>query len=354
MIGKEAEVAKKATTKEAFVPKVVIDSGVTLKQELVATTHLTQNFDLSDEQTAIARAVLNGSGNILVIARAGTGKTFLLRKCVPLMKGEIAVCAYNTKIAKEIRGKLGDDGYLRSHRLRIIHQAGADVGTFHAFGWAIVRKLLRPQNDNDKNPVGVRLEGFEEGQAGFKKFPKIAEKLNIPQQLYSVVRNAMERAQERGFGVLFPDTDRNQWLALADHFSLESDLPDDGKLLAQMLVTSVKIDESNWRSELLKICLQYARKAIVVSLDMVRETFVHETTVGRGDKRRVIQGTKFKGVISFTEMLYLPLVWNMDQSDAWDTYNWVLVDEAQDSNPLRREMARRMLKPGGRMIWLGW
>ena len=53
--------------------------------------------------------------------------------------------------------------------------------------------------------------------------------------------------------------------------------------------------------------------------------------------------------IDFDDMVYLPLQRNLRlfQND------WVLVDEAQDTNPTRRALARKMLKPGGRLVAVG-
>ena len=54
-------------------------------------------------------------------------------------------------------------------------------------------------------------------------------------------------------------------------------------------------------------------------------------------------------VIDFGDMIYLVLKNNirMLQND------WVLIDEAQDTNPTRRALAKKMLKPGGRLIAVG-
>lgn len=54
-------------------------------------------------------------------------------------------------------------------------------------------------------------------------------------------------------------------------------------------------------------------------------------------------------VIDFDDMLWLPLLNNT----TLETYDWVLVDEAQDTNSARRMLARRMMKPGGRALFVG-
>ena len=54
-------------------------------------------------------------------------------------------------------------------------------------------------------------------------------------------------------------------------------------------------------------------------------------------------------LIDFDDMILAPLVHNADPQ----RFAWVLIDEAQDTNPARRELAKRMLGPGGRMIAVG-
>ena len=53
--------------------------------------------------------------------------------------------------------------------------------------------------------------------------------------------------------------------------------------------------------------------------------------------------------IDFDDMVYLPLVFKLRLFPQ----DWVLIDEAQDTNPTRRALAARMLKPGGRVIAVG-
>jgi DNA helicase-2/ATP-dependent DNA helicase PcrA len=54
-------------------------------------------------------------------------------------------------------------------------------------------------------------------------------------------------------------------------------------------------------------------------------------------------------LIDFDDMIYMPLI----KSAPFSQYDWVLIDEAQDSNRVRREMASRMLRPGGSLVAVG-
>jgi DNA helicase II / ATP-dependent DNA helicase PcrA len=51
----------------------------------------------------------------------------------------------------------------------------------------------------------------------------------------------------------------------------------------------------------------------------------------------------------FDDMIYAPLVHDMKM---W-LNQWVLIDEAQDTNPARRAFAKKILAPGGRLIAVG-
>lgn len=54
-------------------------------------------------------------------------------------------------------------------------------------------------------------------------------------------------------------------------------------------------------------------------------------------------------VIDFDDMIYLPLLFRYPIKK----HDWVFVDEAQDTNPVRRELARQALKTDGRLVAVG-
>lgn len=55
-------------------------------------------------------------------------------------------------------------------------------------------------------------------------------------------------------------------------------------------------------------------------------------------------------VVDFDDMIYFPVLKKIKMPVQYD---WVLVDEAQDTNPVRRMLAKMLCKPNGRMIWVG-
>ena len=90
---------------------------------------------LSDQQLAVIRWVYEGKGSLELLARAGCGKTFTLMKVVAAIAesklGDVALMAYNKKIADELKQKLEQAGY----DWRV-----AQAGTVHSFGFAAWRK----------------------------------------------------------------------------------------------------------------------------------------------------------------------------------------------------------------------
>ena len=111
-------------------------------------------------------------------------------------------------------------------------------------------------------------------------------------------------ARQAGAGLYFQLDDESRLFDLVDHHDLTSQLeePDDIEFVVQAT----------------KRCLKWSR-------DLCRE------------------------LIDFDDMIWLPVITNVK---VWQ-HNWVLVDEAQDTNPIRRALARKMLLPRGRAGFVG-
>jgi DNA helicase-2/ATP-dependent DNA helicase PcrA len=287
-------------------PELILNSTTALSTEKAI-----EAIKLSEEQLDICRGVQNkATGNMLVIARAGTGKTFLILQCLAIVFGRIAVVAYNRKIAKEIKGKIAKAGHRH-----------VDSGTFHSFGQRIMSAIY----------PNAKLEGRGARNAGYTKMTRILKELEVPQYLKAFVKKAVSMAMMQGFGVRTTDTrpvstrnpnfafaspkDLGAWRNMVAHYRIDSCLAENN--LAMQLAGS--------REEVILEGLRFAYKAMVASLKMVHEVY------------------------SYDDMLYMPLYLNAPIS----TYDFVFVDESQDSNPLRVEWAARMMAPGGRIMFVG-
>lgn len=94
------------------------------------------------------------------------------------------------------------------------------------------------------------------------------------------------------------------WLELVEHFSLDEELPETTDLTA---------------------AVEVARSVFFRSAQACRE------------------------VIDFDDMIWAPLAYRAK----FTQYDWVIIDEAQDTNPARRVLTQRLLKPTGRFVAVG-
>lgn len=251
-------------------------------------------FIASQYQKAFFDWVATGSGNAILKAVAGSGKsTSIVRALtgIPIAQ-TVLILAFNTPIAKEMRDKiaaleaeLGEPGRFRSVEAATFHSRGFRALTrrFGAGGPKIevdggkVRKILK-----DRLSAGeVEMYGdFVCKLVGFAK----------------------------GLGVGIP--------GLAT---------DDISTWRDMIATQELWLDDEMATE--ERAIDIARKALAAS-------------------NRKAETDRW---IDFDDQLYLPLLWSLRLFQ----HDWVLVDEAQDTNPVRREFARKCLKPSGRFVAVG-
>lgn len=167
----------------------------------------------------------------------------------------------------------------------LIHAKGS---TFHAEGLANYKKT----------------QGFFKVNSSKVYF--IAEKYTTkPEeaQARQFIVKLVSLAKQAGFGIKgLPSIDDSKaWMDLATHHDISLD------------------------SE-----LSY-EEAIAISIDVLRDS-----------------NREFRE-IDFDDMIYLPLLNNMDLIK----YDWVIIDEAQDTNAVRKIMAQRMLKDSSRFLAIG-
>lgn len=114
------------------------------------------------------------------------------------------------------------------------------------------------------------------------------------------VLSLVSYAKQAAFGVITPLGDNNAWLNLIDHFNVDCTEED-------------------------VLCIKLAKKVLQASYD-----------------RDMVE-------VDFDDMIYAPLIHKARMYE----HDWVLIDEAQDTNAARRALALRMLKRGGRLIAVG-
>lgn len=247
----------------------------------------------SSQQANIYQWVTNGTGSALVIAVAGAGKTTTLVHACGLMKGSVAFAAYNKKIADEI-----------GTRVRASGVTNVRSGTFHSFGFSAWRRVA-PLVTVDGNKVQKILDCAKS---------QIDDSQLYPEEYHPFIKQVVSLAKQSGIGILTPFTNQLAWWRLVEHYELDDLLTQEAQALSEQ-------DREH-----------RVKKGLQMALDVLRISIDQDRTV-----------------IDFDDMLYAPLIHDVKM---WQN-DWVLVDEAQDTNPARRAIAKKMLRPGGRLLAVG-
>lgn len=151
--------------------------------------------------------------------------------------------------------------------------------------------------------------------AGFGAWRRVAQNVRVDEKkcanLYRemvgddnakpIVLQLVSLAKQAAFGVVNSAEDESNWYGLIDHFNL-----DIGEISADAIVGEAQ--------------------------DLLRRSIATDNTL-----------------IDFDDMIYSPLIHKARVFE----HDWVLIDEAQDTNASRRALALRLLKRGGRMVAVG-
>lgn len=244
------------------------------------------------EQSAIIEAMATTNDNLVIDAKAGSGKTTTLLEGLDTLKGDSLFMAFNRSIADELRQKAA-----RKFSFEVMSRVA--ISTVHAHGLkAFNRAGMRAKTLDGKVMFMLKdqLEVTHDRQDDiFRNLGKIT-------RLVSAAKSA-------GFGLnsiheQFPSIESmNDWRLLADHYNIEDDIVGETTLDEILEISQQLLKRSNQRTN----------------------------------------------SIDFDDMVYLPLLLNLPIP----LYDNVLIDEAQDINATRRELAFRSMKPTGRIIAVG-
>ena len=140
-----------------------------------------------------------GAGSCVLEAVAGAGKTTTLLAAIPLLAGQVAVMAYNKKIADEIGAKL---------KARGIDWQKAQAGTVHSFGFKALRKA-RPD---------VRVEGSKVSDIVDRMLPSMPAAVAAEAK---VICKVVSLAKQVGIGIIHDANDINVWGAIIEHHDID-------------------------------------------------------------------------------------------------------------------------------------
>jgi len=227
----------------------------------------------SQYQKAIFDWVKNGSGNAIVNAVAGSGKTSTGVDAMAYIDNfkQVMFAAFNRHIRDELQSKCS-------------HMWNVKVATYNSIGWGACQKAVKQiELDEDKTTNILRTII---GQKEFKKYQRFKGPIK---RLVSLMK---------GMCVFDEDTAIRVVDILSDHYDLT--VPGDKDF-----------------EEILRI---------VYSKSM--------NTVAKMD---------------FDDQVFMPLKheWSMNQ------YDFIMVDEFQDTNLMQSELMKKALRAGGRMMVFG-
>lgn len=236
----------------------------------------THPFTPSPEQHAIFSAIGSGTGNLIIEAVAGSGKTTTIIESLKYINPSKSVLylAFNKSIADELESRV---------------PSNVKAATFHRLGLAALKKLPNFKPKIDQWKVSDILRSFLDAK-DFELYGKFCSRL------VSFAKGAM------GIGTIEEDVE-SLWLSVIESHEMFLD-EDEG---------------ADYNTG-----IKHSREAL---------------------KRSIADNTK----IDFDDMLYLPLL----KRAPFATYDYLFVDEAQDTNAIQRTILAKSIRPSSRLIAVG-
>ena len=249
----------------------------------------------SKYQLDFFRWMMKGDGSAVLVAGPGSGKTWTIEHGLPLIP-EMNKWGRPTSVqCFAFNSSIGAELKVRIDGLKAAHNrpfAGFRAGTFHSVGYGAVLKHLGMSPAQVKADPGKCRTICREwlGTYDYELYADFICKL-------------VGFAKGQGVGCLVPDTDEVWYEMIAHH---------------DLMLDSEEANEAT--------AVEKARQLLRIS---------NERAKG--------------GMFDFDDQLYLVLLWKLR---LWQN-DWVFLDESQDTNPVRRAMAKLALRPGGRLVAVG-
>lgn len=253
-----------------------------------------KEFIANEQQSACILFVeQNPTKSLIIRARAGCGKTALL--CFGICK----TLYFNTTSEVAIMAfnkNAADEIKTRIASIGLTDFKKLMAGTVHSFGFGIWRKVAPAVKVDENKVYGIIRK---------KALPPSPDTECVYRDCEGVLKQVVSLAKQAGFGFKKEISDVASWYQMIEHFGIDDDL------------------EEQYTVEMV---IEACQKILRESLSMDRE------------------------VIDFDDMILAPLAHKAKVRYPKDV---VIIDEAQDTNEVRRALARIMLKPGGRLIACG-
>lgn len=246
-------------------------------------------FTPSPHQAAFFEWIKLEDGSCVLVAVAGSGKSTTIRRSLLQIPEGRSVLMLSFNFDITAENK-AKVAELGNEFGREFRNVS--IKTFHGLGYGAVRKFLSARCPNP--------------EVDSRKCEKLVRAWlgEAEQELYSsFICKLAGLAKGEGIGALVADVDQ-RWYDLIAHHDL--------------FLESEEADE-------------------VVAVRLARELLRRSNEAAKG------------GSLDFDDQIYLPILWKLR---LWQ-HDWVFVDEAQDTNPVRRALAKLALRPGGRLVAVG-
>jgi superfamily I DNA/RNA helicase len=251
-------------------------------------------MNFTSEQHNIFKFIQNGSGNGIIDAVAGAGKTTTIMECARFIGSDKTVlfCAFNKSISKEIENKLKERGLIN-----------VTVKTIHALGWQMlnlnrgVQELKVNESKYDtllkSKDVQISLKPYYEEIIKINGLnPELAsenkyEAFAINSLIFQINKNLLNINQKYRATLARPDF--SEFEKLVTHFGIFNEI------------------------EFRKSQFEFELKAYFNATILLLES-------GNDLSRKSM-------VMDFTDMIYLPIEWKLESTKKFD---FLFIDECQD------------------------
>ena len=237
------------------------------------------DFIPSEYQQKIFDFVTKGTGNAVINAKAGSGKTTTLVEAMKLIpeKEKVLFVAFNKAIEQELSARL--KGY-----------PNVEVRTYHSLGFALLRNNLGTQNK-------VRINEYK-----YTTF--------INNNIYALAPNCHKLSKD-------------------DMRALKTNL--------KQLVDFARFNLAETASEIKNIVKKYGIVPVLNEPDIV-------PSILEWGKNHITE-------IDYTDMIWLCIERNIKTRTY--KYDYIFIDEAQDSSIMQQALIKKCFKRGSRFIAIG-
>ena len=277
-------------------------------------------FESTSAQKDIYSFVEKGSGNGIIDAVAGAGKTTTLMGCVEHIPNinDVLYCAFNTSIRKEIQKKF--------------HERGKSVAvkTIHSLGFQILRSYLNVKMDREKYRKIIENAEFFESLV-----PEINRLLNI--------HNFISIEQIKGLQERKPNLSWDEKNALNESSGFVKEIT--SNLLAindKYRLTLCDNDVAGYKQmvdHFLLLGEDYSDEDLELYMALHQKLLKEGNSIATSHK-----------IIDYTDMLYLPTLLQMESKVK---YGFVFVDECQDLSCAQLAIVKKYVRPDGRVLAVG-